>query len=73
MSTLRKNEDLFNYLATTDTRRKFYLACALWWEGRFQGLIGIIKNCLSKVTVRALLRYEKLEEVLLDKESFLNN
>lgn len=32
-----------------------------------------MKNCLSKVIGRALLKYEELEEVLLDVESFLNN
>ena len=32
-----------------------------------------MKNCLFKVTGRALLKYEELDEVLLDLESFLNN
>ena len=32
-----------------------------------------MKNCLSKAIGRALLKYEELEEVLLDVETFLNN
>lgn len=33
----------------------------------------MMKNALSKVIGRALLRFEELEEVLLHVESFLNN
>ena len=73
MSTQRKNEDLFNYLATKDIEWKFNLARAPWWGGFSERLIGIMKNCLSKVIGRALLKYEELEEVLLDVESSLNN
>ena len=41
--------------------------------GFFERLIGIMKNTLSKAIGRALLKYEELEEVLLDVESLLNN
>ena len=74
LSTLRRNEDLFNYLATKDIEWKFKLARAPWWGGIFfERLIGIMKNTLSKAIGRALLKYEELEEVLLDVESLLNN
>ena len=46
---------------------------APWWGGFFERLIGIMKNALSKTIGRALLRFEELEEVLLDVESSLNN
>ena len=46
---------------------------APWWGGFFERLIGIIENALPKAIGRALLRFEELEEVLLDLESFLNN
>ena len=39
----------------------------------FEKLIGIMKNTLSKTIGGALLKYEELEEVLLDVESLLNN
>ena len=41
----------------------------------FEKFIAIMKNCLfnCKVIARALLKYEELEEVLLDVESILNN
>ena len=67
LSTLQKDENLFNYLATKEIR------CAPCWGGFFERLIRIMKNALSKAIVRALLRLEELEEVLLDVESFLND
>ena len=73
LTTLRKDEDIFNYLATKHIEWKFNLARAPWWGGFFERLVGIMKNCLSKAIGRALLKYEELEEVLLDVETFLNN
>lgn len=73
LSTLRKDEDLFNYLATKHIEWKFNLARAPWWGGFFERLVGIMKSCLSKAIGRALLKYEELAEVLLDVETFLNN
>ncbi|XP_070571220.1 uncharacterized protein [Ptychodera flava] len=44
-----------------------------WWGGFFERLIGIMKRSLSKAIGRALLKFEELEEVLLDVETFMNN
>ena len=73
LSTLQKDENLFNYLATKEIGWKFNMSRVPWWGGFFERLIGIIKNALSKAIGRALLRFEELEDVLLDVESFLNN
>ena len=73
LSTLQKDENLFNYLATKEIGWKFNMSRAPWGGGFFERLIGIMKNALSKAIGRALLRFEELEEVLLDVESFLNN
>ena len=73
LSTLRKHEDLFNYLATKEIEWKFNLSRTPWWGGFFERLIGIMKAILSKAIGRALLKYEELEEVLLDVESLMNN
>ena len=73
LSTLQKDENLFNYLATKEIGWKFNMSRAPWWGGFFERLIGIMKNALSKAIGRALLRFEELEEILLDVESFLNN
>ena len=73
LSTLRKHEDLFNYLATKEIEWKFNLSRAPWWGGFFESLIGIMKAILAKAIGRALLKYEELEEVLLDVELLMNN
>lgn len=73
LSTLRKDEDLFNYLATRDIEWKFNLSRAPWWGGFFERLIGVMKKSLSKAIGRALLKFEELEDTLLDVETFMNN
>ena len=73
LSTLRKDEDLFNFLSAEEIEWKFNMSRAPWWGGFFERLIGITKSTLSKAIGRALLTFEELEEVLLDVESVLNN
>ena len=46
---------------------------ALWWEGFFERLIGIMKRGLTKKICRALLQYHELEDFLLDVDCFVNN
>ena len=48
LSTLQKDENLFNYLATKEIGWKFNMSRAPWWSGFFERLTGIIKNALSK-------------------------
>lgn len=73
LKTLKKDEDLFNFLATKEIEWRFNMSRAPWWGGFFEHLIGMMKNTLSKAVGRALLTFEELEEVLLDVETFLNN
>ncbi|XP_070571221.1 uncharacterized protein [Ptychodera flava] len=73
LSTLQKDEDLFNYLTTHNIEWKFNMSRSPWWGGFFERLIGIMKRSLSKAIGRALLKFEELEEVLLDVETFMNN
>ena len=48
LSTLQKDENLFNYLATKEIGWKFNMSRGPWWGGFFERLTGIIKNALSK-------------------------
>ena len=73
LSTLRKDEDLFNYLATRDIEWKFNLSRAPWWGRFFERLIGVMKKSLSKAIGRALLKFEELGDTLLDVETFMKN
>ena len=67
------DEDLFNYLNTHRIQWQFNLWRDPWWGGFFEKLVGIMKDCLSKVIGRALLTFEELEESLLDVECVMNN
>ena len=73
LDVLSQNEDLFNYLNTQRIKWRFNLARAPWWGGFYERMVGIMKASLSKVVGRALLKYDELEEVLLDIECFMNN
>jgi hypothetical protein len=46
---------------------------APWWGGQFERMVGLVKQALYKTTGKANLRWEELEEVLLDIETVLNN
>jgi hypothetical protein len=73
LSTLAREEDLFNYLAVNNINWRFNMSRSPWWGGFFERLIGIMKISLSKTIGKALLRFEELEEALLDVEVFMNN
>ena len=73
LDVLSQNEDLFNYLNTQRIKWRFNLARAPWWGGFYERMVSIMKASLSKVVGRALLKYDELEEVLLDIECFMNN
>ena len=64
---------MFNYLNTQRIEWSFSLARAPWWGGFYERMVGIMKASLSNVIGRALLKYEELEEALLDIECFMNN
>ena len=70
---LKIDADLHNYLAKHQIRWQFNLSRAPWWGGFFERLIGIMKSCLSKMIGNAMLKFEELEEVLLDTECIMNN
>ena len=73
LTTLRKNEDLSNYITEQGIQWRFNMSRAPWWGGFFERLVGIMKRSLSKVVGRSTLNFEELEEVLLDVESAMNN
>ena len=73
LTTLARDEDLFNYLAVNNIDWRFNMSRSPWWGGFFERLVGIMKTSLSKTIGKALLRFEELEEALLDVEVFMNN
>ena len=73
IKTVRKSEELQNYLARENNRWQFNLAKSPWWGGIYERLIKEIKNTLHKTLGRSSLSYEAFESVSMDIETNLNN
>lgn len=68
-----KDERLQNYLSTNQIKWQFNLSRAPWWGGQFERMIGLVKSALNKTIGNGILRWNELQEVLLDVEITLNN
>ena len=73
LKTVRKDEKLQNFLAESDIHWQFNLSRAPWWGGQFERLIGLVKRALQKTIGGGCLKWNEMEEVLLDVEVALNN
>ena len=73
MKTVMKDERLQTYLSTNQIKWQFNLSRAPWWGGQFERLIGLVKTALNKTIGNGMLRWEELQEVLLDVEINLNS
>ena len=73
MKTVMKDKRLQTYLSTNQIKWQFNLSRAPWWGGQFERMIGLVKTALNKTIGNGLLRWEELQEVLLDVEINLNN
>ena len=67
-------DECLNPLPTDHTIKwRFNLSRAPWWGGQFERLIGLFKGAFYKTIGNGTLRWEELEEVVLDVETALNN
>ena len=67
------NARTFNdYLATNQICWQFNLSRAPWWGGQFERLIGLVKRALHKTIGNGCLRWNELQDILLDVEVALN-
>ena len=73
IKTLKRDDNLHNFLAHQGIEWKFNMSKAPWWGGLWERLIGLTKRALSKATGRALLTMDELKDTMLDVESFMNN
>ena len=73
LQELKYSDEICNYLADNRIQWRFNLSRAPWWGGFFERLIGIMKKALSKVIGKGMLRYNELEDILLDVECYMNN
>ena len=71
LNTIMKSEKLNDFLAHKDIKWQFNRAP--WWGGQFERIIGLVKQSLYKTIGNSTLKFNELEEVLLDVEETLNN
>ena len=48
-------------------------ACASWWGGQYERLVGCVKRCLKKSLWKTKINYIELQTVTLEIETVLNN
>ena len=70
---INKDELMQKYLIKEEIPRTFNLSKAPWWGGKFERMVGLVKQCLYEITGRANLNQKEFEEIVLDKEVTLNN
>ena len=67
-------EEVFNdFLAKHSIRWQFNLSRAPWWGGQFERMVGLVKQAFYKTVGGAKLKWDELQNVLLDCEITLNN
>ncbi|XP_028393614.1 uncharacterized protein LOC114517960 [Dendronephthya gigantea] len=70
---VQKDERLNDYLADLSIKWQFNLSRAPWWGGQFERLVGLFKSAFYKSIGNRTLRWNELEEVVIDVEVCLNN
>ena len=73
LKNVQQDKKMKDWLAKQNTQWQFILSRAPWWGGQFESLIVVMKQSMYKVIGNGHLRWHKLEEVILDVETTLNN
>ena len=73
LKKITRDEQVSNYLARSNLKWQFNLSRAPWWGGQFERMVGLVKQSLYKSVGKANLKWEELQEVMLDIEIALNN
>ena len=67
-------EEVFNdFWAKYSIRWQFNLSRAPWWGGQFERMVGLVKQVFHKTVGGANLKWDELQDVLLNCEIVLNN
>ena len=72
VKTAQSNEKFNEFLAVNHIHWQFNLSRAPWWGGQFKHLIGLVKRALYKTIGNGHLKWNELQELLLDIELALN-
>ena len=73
LKKITRDEQVSNYLARSNLKWQLNLSRGPWWGGQFERMVGLVKQSLYKSVGKANLKWEELQEVMLDIEIALNN
>ena len=67
------DERLHDWLAKYEIKWQFNTSRAPWWGGKFERIVGLVKQALYKAGGSTSLTWNMLQDLLLDVEVALNN
>ena len=73
MKKLNKSEAINQILKIDKIQWKFSLSRVPWWGGKFEQVVGPVKNPLYKTVGKVFLSWRELEEVLFGIQDVLNS
>ena len=68
-----QDERLHDFLTKLNIKWQFNLTKAPWWGGKFERMIGLVKQAFNKRVGNGTLTRSELQDVLLAMEVALNN
>lgn len=68
-----EDEQLQNWLARSDIKWQFNLSRAPWWGGQFERMVGLVKQAFYKTVGNGNLKWNELEEIIIDIETTINS
>jgi uncharacterized protein YoxC len=68
-----EDEKLQNWLAQNEIKWQFNLSRAPWWGGQFERMVGLVKQAFYKTVGNGNLKWNELEEIIIDIETALNS
>ena len=68
-----EDEKLQNWLVRNEIKWQFNLNRAPWWGGQFERMVGFVKKVFYKTIGNENLKWNELEEIIIDIETALNS
>ena len=73
VKNVMKDEKLQHWLSRNDIKWQFNLSRAPWWGGQFERMIGLVKQAFYKTVGKGNLKWNELEEIIIDIETTINS
>ena len=67
-----KSVEIKRFISNLGIKWKFILEHSPWWTGFCERRVGLVRSCIKKVNLRALLSFEELNTVIIEVDGILN-